>query len=140
MLQPAADNGYPLVSIVVGQETKTARVHKLVANAFLGPRPFDGALVAHNDGDTGNCRVDNIRWASGLENQRDRGRHGTRISGSAVFGAKLNEADIPAIRSRIAAGERYPSIARSFGVSVSTISLIKKNKIWRDAKGAAWGT
>jgi hypothetical protein len=138
LLQPAPDNGYPLVSIVVGQKTKTARVHKLVANAFLGPPPFVGALVAHNDGDTSNCRIDNLRWASGLENQRDRQRHGTRVCGSAVEGAKLVEADIPVIRSRIASGERYPSIARDFGVSISTISLIKKNKTWRSATGAAW--
>ncbi len=45
----------------------------------------------------------------------------------------------PLIESRIASGERYPSIARDFGVSISTISLIKQNKIWRSATGAAWG-
>lgn len=139
VLQPA-EASYPHVSIVVGEEIKTTRVHKLVAYAFLWDPPFEGALVAHNDGDTGNCRIDNIRWASGIENQRDRDRHGTKVRGSAVVGAKLKESDIPTIRSRIAAGERYPSIARAFGVSISTICLIKKNKIWRAAGGAAWGT
>lgn len=133
MLQLSSDNGYPLVSIVVEQQTKTARVHKLVANAFLGPPPFAEALVAHNDGNTLNCRVDNIRWASGLENQRDRLRHGTYVCGSAVAGAKLTETDIPIIRIRIASGEKYSSIAKDFGVSISTISLIKKNKTWRAA-------
>ncbi|WP_407654383.1 HNH endonuclease [Bradyrhizobium prioriisuperbiae] len=137
LLQPAEEADYPHVSIVVGEETKTARVHRLVANAFLGPPPFAGAMVAHNDGNTSNCRVDNLRWASGLENQKDRARHGTRICGSAVIGAKLVESDIPKIRSRIASGERYPSIARDFGVSVSTISLVKKNRTWRSVPSDA---
>lgn len=139
MLQLAINNGYPLVSIVSDGVTKTARVHKLVANAFLGPPPFEGAQAAHNDGDTLNCRIDNLRWTTGTDNQGDRRRHGTHICGSAVEGSKLIEADIPVIRSRIASGERYPSIARDFGVSISTISLIKRNKIWRSATGAAWG-
>lgn len=108
----------------------SARVHRLVALAFIGPAPFIGAEVAHNDGNRSNNRVSNLRWASALENQADRIRHETKIQGSEVFGAKLDEAAIPHIRERIKNGERYPSIARDYGVSISTISLIKLQRTW----------
>jgi hypothetical protein len=138
MLIPAITQGYKHVSLSIGSVVKTRRVHILVAEAFLGPSPFDGALCAHNDGDKDNCRLSNLRWASYVENMADRGRHFTRVYGSRVFGAKLHESDIPLIRARIAAGELYPAIAATFGVSVSTISLIKRGKIWKQAGGAAW--
>lgn len=130
-LLTSMDDGYPHVSVVTGTQIKTSRIHKLVALAFLGPPPFEGAQIAHNDGNKLNSRVDNIRWASAVENQADRLRHGTHICGSDVVGAKLVEEDLPLIRQRIASGERYRFIAADYGVSISTISLIKKNRTWR---------
>lgn len=138
VLQPAYVKGYPVVSVSLDGEVKNYRVHRLVAFTFIGGPPFEDAIVAHNDGDKKNCRVDNLRWASCRENMADRVRHGSRPKGSDVFGAKLKEADIPVIRERIGNGEGYPSIADDFGVSISTISLIKKGKIWRSATGASW--
>ena len=138
VLIPSHTHGYQHVSLCAGSDTKTRRIHVLVAEAFLGPAPFSGALVAHNDGDKDNCRLINLRWASAVENQADRGRHFTRVYGSRVHGAKLHESEIPAIRALIASGEKYPAIAAEFGVSVSTIHLIKKGKIWKQAVGAAW--
>jgi hypothetical protein len=138
VLAPSRTHGYLHVSLMQGGAAKTRRVHILVAEAFLGAAPFAGALVAHNDGDKENCRLINLRWASALENQADRGRHWTKVYGSRVFGAKLHESDIPIIRARIASGARYHAIAEEFGVSASTIALIKKGKIWKQAGGAAW--
>lgn len=140
ILARAYSQGYPFVTLRNDGKSKTARIARLVAIEFLGLPPFDGAEVAHNDGVRDNARVDNLRWASRVENQADRRRHGTRLAGSSVFGAKLTEADIPSIRSRIAAGHRYDDIAESYGVSKSTIYQIAKNKIWAHAGGSAWRT
>jgi hypothetical protein len=137
-LKPAGVGSYPFVSLSRPDKKQSARIHVLVATAFLGPAPFDGAIVAHNDGDRSNLRASNLRWASARENQQDRARHNTRCQGSRVHGAKLTEAQIPVIRQRIAAGERYRDIGADFGVSVHTICLIKKNRIWKQARGAAW--
>ena len=130
VLKPAETHGYLVVTLSDRERVKTARLHRLVIETFWGPPPFDGAMVAHNDGDQRNNRIGNLRWASALENQADRVRHSTRTRGSEVFGSKLTEEQIPEIRRRIASGETYPTIADSFGVSVSTISLIKQNRIW----------
>jgi len=139
-LKPILSNKYYVVSLSKKGTSKNFRVHKLVASEFLGPPPFDEALVAHNDGNTSNNKVSNLRWASALENMADRVRHNTRPAGSSVFGSKLTEQSIPVIRERIRKGERYPSIAQDYNVSISTISLIKKNKTWKHTHGAAWRT
>lgn len=131
ILQPSITRGYYHVSLSVGGAVETVRVHKLVAVAFIGPPPFEGAEAAHNDGNRLNCRVGNLRWASKIENQADRVRHGTDIRGEDVYGAKLTEADIPVIRRRIARCERYQDIADDYGVDKSTIGYIAVNKIWR---------
>lgn len=138
ILTPALAHGYQKVSLSNGKLRVTASVHRLVAKAFLGEPAFAGAVVAHNDGRRTNNVVTNLRWASLRENQEDRVRHNTRVSGSAVHGAKLKEADIPVIRARTKAGEDYSTIASQYGVSKSTIHLIAVNKIWKSVGGAAW--
>lgn len=138
ILKPATTAGYLHVSLSKGGKSTTARVHVIVCATFWGEAPFDGAIVAHNDGNRKNCRADNLRWASARENQADSKRHLTRRHGSGVFGAKLKENDIPIIRARISAGEKYSPIADDFSVSVSTIHLIAKGRIWKQVTGAAW--
>lgn len=54
----------------------TKNVHQLVAEAFLGPRP-EGMEVCHNNGDHHDNRLDNIRYDTHSNNQRDQAKHGT---------------------------------------------------------------
>lgn len=131
ILQPGITNGYQHVSLSRDGVVESARIHRLVAIAFVGPPPFEGAEVAHNDGDALNCRPKNLRWASAVENQADRRRHGTHIEGEDVHCAKLTAADIPAIRRRIADGHRYQDIADDYGVDKSCIGYIAVNRTWR---------
>lgn len=129
-LVPAAGpTGYLRVSLSNGS-ARNYYVHRIVLEAFCGPQPFEGAQTAHNDGNTQNNRLANLRWASPKENQADVERHGRRCRGSRVFGAKLSEDRVRGIRRRIESGERNPDIARAFNVSVSTIHLIRHNRIW----------
>lgn len=59
-----------------GRERKTVRVHSLVAQVFLGPRP-DGMHVRHLDGNSLNNVVSNLAYGTASENSRDTVRHGT---------------------------------------------------------------
>lgn len=124
-------HGYLVVSLSKGGEIRTMRVHRIILTTFCGPEPFDGAIAAHNDGSRTNCALTNLRWATPVENQADRKRHGTHLCGNQVFGAKLTDDRVREIRALIAKGYRGPQIAESFGVSVSTIHLIRHNRIWR---------
>ncbi len=131
ILKPACSRKYLHVSLSQDGKITNMRVHKLVAAAFLGAQPFDGAVVAHNDGDSSNNNVSNLRWTTNLDNQADADHHGTRLKGSAIHLAVLREEQIPSIRKRALSGEIYKNIAEDYGVSISTISLIKLGRIWR---------
>lgn len=122
---------YPIVTLSKAGVVRTHRLHLLVLRAFCGPAPFYGAHGAHNDGDPQNCALANLRWATPVENQADVDRHGRRCKGEDVFGAKMTEDGVRKVRDLIAKGFRNPQIAKRFGVSVSTIHLIRHNRIWR---------
>ena len=46
------------------------RVHIIVCEAWNGPKPFDGAVVDHIDGDKHNNRPDNLEWVTTKENNK----------------------------------------------------------------------
>jgi hypothetical protein len=47
------------------------KIHFLVADAFIGPRP-DGLIICHNDGVAMNPHVENLRYDTRGSNMRDR--------------------------------------------------------------------
>ncbi|QAY14157.1 HNH endonuclease [Mycobacterium phage Colt] len=53
------------------------RVHALVAEAFIGPKPFPHAEVCHRNGDKDDTRPDNLYWGTHSQNMRDSVNHGT---------------------------------------------------------------
>lgn len=79
------DGRYESVRLKLGGAGRTVRVHQLVTEAFIGPRP-DGMEVCHDDGDPRNNRVDNLRYDTHAANSQDRIKHGTqaRRADSAV--------------------------------------------------------
>lgn len=110
-------------------------VHRLVALAFLGPAPSPKHQVAHGDGVRTHNHVDNLRWATGTENQHDRVAHGTLAVGEDVHCAKLTAEQVRYIRARCKPGARKgPSVAalaRRFGVSRIAIESARVGKTWR---------
>lgn len=133
-LVPGKAHGYLHVTLSVDNTKSTQRVHLLVLSSFCGARPFPEAEAAHNDGNKLNCQLTNLRWATSKENAADVGRHGRRPRGEEIYGAVLTEPDVKNIRRAITRGARNPSIARAYGVSVSTIHLIRHNRIWKHVK------
>ena len=67
-------NGGKYLKVNIANRTKW--IHVLVLEAFVGPRP-DGHEACHNDGNTHNNDVSNLRWDTPANNQQDRVRHGT---------------------------------------------------------------
>jgi hypothetical protein len=47
---------------------KTHKIHRLVAEAFHGPAPFEGAVVMHLDENAANNRASNLKWGTQKEN------------------------------------------------------------------------
>ncbi|MBF6326594.1 HNH endonuclease [Nocardia cyriacigeorgica] len=76
MLNPRIDDrGYPQVALYRNGRGSFRRVHTLVLEAFVGPRP-DRADGCHNNGVKTDNRIGNLRWDSRVSNSLDTVEHG----------------------------------------------------------------
>lgn len=66
LAQTTHTQGYKLVPL--GRHKKSARVHQLVAQAFL-PNPDKKPMINHKDGNPSNNCVENLEWCDNRENQ-----------------------------------------------------------------------
>jgi len=122
------DGRYLAVMLRVNGKQVTKKIHHLVAEAFIGPRP-DGMLCLHRDDDKANNTPENLYWGTAKQNQADCTRNGTRPSHQGVLNnaAKLNPLQVQAIRAMEGTNRE---ISQQFGVSSSLISMIKRRKVW----------
>ncbi|MCF8703308.1 NUMOD4 motif-containing HNH endonuclease [Corynebacterium pseudokroppenstedtii] len=65
----------PLVVFSKNGKPTTFWVHRLVAEAFLGPCP-EGMVVCHNNGNLADNRLSNLRYGTRSENMHDRVKRG----------------------------------------------------------------
>lgn len=127
-------SGYPQAGLRSGDRDGQRLVHRLVAEAFIGPCP-EGMECRHLDGNRRNNSPSNLAWGTHAENVADQATHGTRRVGESVAQAKLTERDVRAIRQACADGEPQRSIARRYGVTQTLISRILLRKTWRHVEG-----
>lgn len=138
--------GYLRYAMSVRSVTRRAYAHRLVAEAFIGPRP-DGHQVNHRDGCKTNNAVSNLEYVTPRENTRHahamglaRPRRGDNhplrlrpeliLRGEAAGNARLTDAQVKAIRERYGAPPRitHRELADAYGVSPSNISVILSRK------------
>lgn len=67
--------GHLTVCLGISGRRRTTQIHRLVAGAFLGPRP-DDMEVRHLDGDPTNNHLSNLAYGTRSDNKNDRVRHG----------------------------------------------------------------
>jgi HNH endonuclease len=122
--------GYPQVHLRRDGVKYTRKVHKLVAEAFIGPCP-PGEEVRHNDGDPANCRRSNLCYGTSRENHQDAIRHGTWPHGERHGNAALTDDFVREIRTRYAAGGVFQrELAAEFGIEQAHVSKIIHRRIW----------
>lgn len=68
--------GYQVVMLKDLDRKATRKVHHLVLEAFVGPRP-DGTECLHGPGGPADNRLGNLRWGTRSENAHDKKRDGT---------------------------------------------------------------
>ena len=127
-------HGYLKIGLGSGNQKRQHYVHKLVLEAFVGPRP-DGMQCRHLDGNKLNNSLQNLRWGTSSENSSDARCHGTLSRGSRQSQAKLSESAVRDIRLRVKQSKPQSGVqgrlAREYGVCDAIISQIVHWKKWR---------
>jgi hypothetical protein len=79
ILKPSTDDrgGYLFVVLVGGGAKRIARIHALVLEAFVGPKPEGMQARHYPDPNKLNNRADNLIWGTPKENAEDREEHGS---------------------------------------------------------------
>lgn len=123
-------NGYTQVAIRVPGKRYWKLVHRLVAIAFL-ERVEGRNEVNHKNGKKWDNRVDNVEWSTSSENQNHAVRTGLTANEEEHYKAKLTKAQVLVI---IDEQGKHRDLAEKYGVSHSTIGLIKRRKVWKYVK------
>ena len=71
--------GYLIVVLHRGGKGKNRSIHRLVAEAFIGPASSE-LFVRHKDGTRDNNRLDNLEYGTHSDNMLDSVKHGTHIN------------------------------------------------------------
>ena len=86
------ERGYSVVCLRRNNKQYTVRVHRVIAETFLGVHP--GMDVRHADDDRSNNRVENLYWATRSETALDAFNRGTRIAPRKVRVAVVETGEV----------------------------------------------
>lgn len=116
-------------------------VARLMLEAFVGPRPFPGAVARHLNDQERDDRLDNLAWGTPKQNSEDLDRNGHRnpVRGERSGAARVTEAHVLAIRSESARGRTIQSLSQEFGISKTAIGSIVTGRTWTHVGGEIRG-
>ena len=125
------NNGYPLIQLTSPDGKKLGRrVHRLVATAFHGPAPYEGAQVRHlNDVSTDNVAW-NLKWTSSPE-----GASKEQLLDAIANGISTAVLS-PGTACEIAMSDESSKVLSArYGVSRSAIVAVRSGRSWSDFTG-----
>lgn len=109
------------LSVVLGRVAGSQCVHRLVLEAFVGPRRR-GQEVLHRNGDSSDNRLENLRYGTRSENNRDISRHDRR---------KVTCEDVRQMRRDFAYGVTQTTLSKQHGVCLSQVGNIVHRRQYR---------
>lgn len=129
--------GYPSTRIRFDDGIKrTVFAHRLVAAAFLGPRP-PGHQVLHRDDVRADCRLSNLYYGTPLDNGADAKRNGSHLPRDPEKcgrPGKLGAATVRSIRNRVNDGETVAEIADALGLAYGVVYHVAHGKTYARVK------
>jgi hypothetical protein len=118
---------YLRVTLSRDGRTEKRKVHQLVAEAFLPPRP-PGTIPAHGPGGHRDNSAVNLSWKTQAENLgADRRRDGTCFGGPKLTEDIVRECRL---RHNGGQGERIAVLAAETGVALEHMRLVVTGKRW----------
>lgn len=130
-----AQTGYLQFCLCKDHNKKTFCVHRLVAITFID-NPLNKLEVNHRDGHKLNNYVDNLEWATRVENAQHSWNMGLQKpqQGENRYNAKLVNVDVVYIRENPDSLNTY-ELAELFNMSQSSISEIQRGIKYKNVGG-----
>ncbi len=126
------EKGYLRVSVYIDGKTKSMKVHRLVAKAFI-PNPNEFPEVNHKNGDKTDNRVYNLEWVTHEQNVK----HAFAKGLADDRNKKITDEQIEYIRKNCIKGDKefgVRAIARKLGLSHTTVKDVLNNKRWKNSR------
>ena len=120
------------VRVDLGAKAKGKRVHHLILEAFVGPRP-EGKQTNHINGIKSDNRLVNLEWVTPQQNVRhsfDKLGH-KALCGIQLTQSKLTENDVLQIREWASFRWKQAMLAQAWNITAQTISHIVNRKTWK---------
>ena len=130
-------DGYMCVTLYPERYVK-AKVHRLVAEAFVRGRTEEKKFACHKDGNNQNNHWTNLKWATPKENVMDMKKHGTNRqwwTPEKNVARKLKLQSIRRIKRILKKDKSWgvqSRLAREYNVAPKTINDIKEGKSWKN--------
>lgn len=136
-LKPSKFAGKPYMRVSLYKDGKPhiRRVHLLVLEAFVGPRP-EGMEACHGAAGGSDNSLTNLRWDTHEANMLDQELHGTRLRGEMISRSKITEEQAKRVKAALALETGYGSmtrVAEAVGVPYKVVVGIKQGLTWRHA-------
>jgi hypothetical protein len=108
---------------------KKVMVHRLVLTAFVGPDPTNGKMDgAHLDGNTLNNLLENLRWATRLENMADMKVQNRKAGPANSNWSSLKPALINEVWDAYERGSSFRSLVKKTGLRPNRLSRVLHDK------------
>ena len=108
-------------------------IHRLVLLSFIGPAP-KGYVCCHNDNNSLNNKLENLRWDTPKNNALDRHKNDVYNSGQHNGMSKLKDFQVINIKHNLINHFSIQDIAKIYNVSVSAIRGIISGRRWKYIK------
>lgn len=130
------EKGYCVTTLSLNNKSKTVRIHRLVALAFI-PNPENKPEVNHKDGNKENNHVDNLEWVTRKENMKHAYENRLFVHGENMHNSKLKPDDVMEIKKeykRLGDNFDYKYFSNKYNVGLATIYDITSERTWKHVK------
>jgi len=126
-------SGHLFVYLYNNKKQKSAYIHRLVLEAFVGPCP-PGMESCHNNGNKENNFIGNLRYDTHKNNNRDKNKHGTMPDqrGSKNGNSLAKDCQVKEIKILLTEGKlNIREISEKCKISIHIVKDIKRNRTWK---------
>jgi hypothetical protein len=129
VLKPSNSRGYLKLMLTAGPKRRSVTVHKVVADAFIGPLP-EGFHVNHKDANKQNNSASNLEHVTPDGNIQHAVSLGLMSRGESHGLAKLTDQIVLQVRRLTKQGVTARELSERFGVHIETIHRVVQRKSW----------